>query len=67
MKPEVARICANLIINELNPRLNKHNIKIENSPVEPAEIRLLGCLKYCEVLTTQEIRQMLDEKFNEHK
>ena len=64
MKPEVASIAANLIINELTPRLKRSGIRIENSPVTPVDMRLLACLKYCDVLSTRDIRETLDEMFH---
>ena len=62
MKVEVNQIAATLIINELMPRLNRKKIKIENSPITPAEIRTLACLKYGEAVTTKDIREHLDER-----
>ena len=63
MKQEVVQIAANLIINELAPRLKRKGIKIEESPVSPLHIQAYACMKYCEIITTRDIREMLDEAF----
>ena len=62
-EPEFCRLAANLIINELLPRLEKAGIEINSSPVSPGDLSFLTDLKLKGVISTREIRQVLDTVF----
>lgn len=59
-----ASTAANLIINELLPRLKKRNIEIEDSPVNPREIAALALAKDAGIISHHEIRKLLDGAFD---
>ncbi len=61
MSPEVARIAATLLINELFPRLKRRGIAIKDSPIPPIEIALAAYLKHAGVIDTAYIRRSMDE------
>ena len=54
---------ANLIINELMPRCKKAGISIVDSPVSPEQITRAAKQKEAGVVTTNDIRQMMDAAF----
>ena len=54
-----ATVAANLIINEVEPRLRR--LGLEASPISGKEIAILAACKVCGVLTTRDIRRLLDE------
>lgn len=62
---DVPQTCANLIINELLPRLTRAGLGPQESPVKPVEISALALLKVHGVATTHQIRKYMDGKFAE--
>jgi Asp-tRNA(Asn)/Glu-tRNA(Gln) amidotransferase B subunit len=58
------RIAANLIINELIPRLNAAGIEIDNSPVPTFIIAGLAKMKHEGKVDTHSIRKILDRFFD---
>lgn len=60
-----AKIAANLIINELLPRLKRKGLKIESSPVTPAHINLMARFKHAGFLSTHSIRILMDDLISE--
>ena len=54
------RVAATLILEELVPRLKRRGLVIEDSPVSPDDVRWLALGKVRGLLTTAEIREMLD-------
>jgi Asp-tRNA(Asn)/Glu-tRNA(Gln) amidotransferase B subunit len=56
------QIIANLIINELLPRLKRKGIKIQDSPITPKDLSALAKIKSLGIFTTHDIRLMLDER-----
>lgn len=61
----VARIAANLILNELLPRLKKSGLDIDTSPVKPWQIAMASVLKHKGLVTTHEIRKCMEWSFQE--
>ena len=59
-------VSANLILNELCPRLKKHGIEFKDSPIKPEELRVVALMKLAGVLSTHQIRQMMDNLFRSH-
>jgi Asp-tRNA(Asn)/Glu-tRNA(Gln) amidotransferase B subunit len=57
------QIAANLIINELLPRLSRHKIRIEDSPVPGTVIAALSIYKHEGKIDTHTIRRILDRFF----
>jgi Asp-tRNAAsn/Glu-tRNAGln amidotransferase B subunit (PET112 homolog) len=62
---EFLREAANLMLNELFPRLKKAGIPIAQSPVLPLDIRALAILKSAGVFSTHEIRQLIRKRIEE--
>lgn len=60
----LVQVAANLILNELSPRLKKAGIEIKDSPVKPFEIHILAAAKLEGVVSTHEIRQILDKRIH---
>jgi len=68
MPKNVFHIAADLIINELAPRLKKRGIDVAaDSPVSPEDIAELAYLKFQGHITTHDIRKWLDSQFNDGK
>jgi Asp-tRNA(Asn)/Glu-tRNA(Gln) amidotransferase B subunit len=55
------QVAANLILNELMPRLKKAGIEIQDCPIPPEILGIAAKLKHEGKLTTHEIRQWMDE------
>jgi Asp-tRNA(Asn)/Glu-tRNA(Gln) amidotransferase B subunit len=51
---------ATLLVNELLPRLNRAGLDITKSPVLPGDLALLAMCKGDGLITTQQIRGILD-------
>ena len=64
MEASFPAVVANLIVNELVPRLKKAGVGIEKSPVPPELITLFAALKIMGRVTTHEIRGWMDECFD---
>ena len=60
---EFVRAAANLILNELGPRLKRRKIGIDASPLSPSQIAVLAACKACGVLDTHAIRKVMDDAF----
>lgn len=60
---EIASIAANLMVNELLPRLKKNKIGIESSPISAEKMAEFAILKYAG-FSTREIRKLMDAAFD---
>lgn len=54
---------ANLMVNELLPRLKRSGMPIEKSPVTPEDMAILAAAKCLGVWSTHEIRLRMGERF----
>ncbi len=64
---EVYQNVANLIINELMPRLARAGIEADASPVTPEQISIAALAKAYGVMDTHTIRRLMDEAFNKEE
>ena len=61
MTPEANRIAATLLIEEVMPRLRKHQIPVDSSPITGALVAICAACKKEDLMTTRQIRQIFDE------
>ncbi len=60
--PSQIEICANIIINDLAPRLKRMGIPFDQSPVLPEQIADMSFLQFNGVMSNRDIRELLDKR-----
>lgn len=55
-----AKVSANIILNDLMPRLNRAGIHISKSPITPQDVAGMAQLKLDGILSTHQIRNIID-------
>ena len=57
----IPQIIADLICNEVSPRLKKKGIGFADSPITPQMVREAAIAKHLKIISTSEIRQIFDD------